>query len=88
MDVVAEDEAGLLAPIVRSRMPRVRGILSEEQKRDEHLLQQLEAGRHRVGPAMDRGGVRFATPERRKGLYDDEEFEGEFSPDDGPEEDV
>jgi len=89
MESLAEDAAQqsqLLAPVNRRGMPRVRGVLSEEQRGDELKLQQLEARRLRVGPGMDRTGVRFATEERRKGLYDDEEFEGAYSPDDGPEE--
>ncbi|GAB7338836.1 hypothetical protein MBLNU457_5528t1 [Dothideomycetes sp. NU457] len=83
----AEQQSQPLAPINRRGMPRVRGVMSEEQRKDELKLQHLEARRLRVGPGMDRTGVRFVTEERRAGLYDDEEFEGAFSPDDGPEDD-
>jgi len=90
MESLAEDavqQSQLLAPVHRRGMPRVRGRLSVEQRDDELKLQQLEARRLRVGPGMDRTGVRFATEERRAGLYDDEEFEGAYSPDDGPDDD-
>lgn len=90
MESLAEDAAQqsqLLAPVDRRGMPRVRGRLSEQNRQDELKLQGLEARRLRVGPGMDRTGVRFATEERRRGLYDDEEFEGAFSPDDGSEDD-
>jgi len=91
MQSLQEDEGAhseLLAPVIRHRMPRIRGIMSDGQKEDELSLQQLEARRHRIGPGLDRSGVRFATPERRRGLYDDEDFEGSVSPDDGPVEDA
>lgn len=88
MDDLSEDEeqqSQLLAPVLRRGMPRVRGKLSEEAREDELKLQQLEAKKFTIGPAMDIGGVRLATEERRRGFYDDEEFEGEVSADDGPE---
>ena len=60
MASVEEDDAlqaDLLAPVVRHRMPRVRGILSEDQREDELSLQQLEARRHRIGPGLERSGA-------------------------------
>ncbi|GAB7350714.1 hypothetical protein MBLNU459_g1270t1 [Dothideomycetes sp. NU459] len=41
----------------------------------EKLLQQLEEKKRVVGPGLDRAGCTLATTERRKGLYDDEDFE-------------
>ncbi|PNS18410.1 hypothetical protein CAC42_6227 [Sphaceloma murrayae] len=86
-DVMEEDEAQseVLAPILRRGMPRVRGRLSEDQREDETKLQQLEAKKLILGPAFDKGGATLATVKRRKGLYDDEDFEGETDADDGPD---
>ena len=68
-------------------MPRVRGVLSEAQKEDEYKLQRLEAKKLALGPMFERGGATLASEKRREGFYDDEDFEGDFSPDDGPAED-
>lgn len=79
----------LLAPVLRIGMPQIPGGLSEAQKVDEQKLQQLEAKRFAIGPAFEKSGVRLATIQRRRGLYEDEDFEGEYSPDDDvPEEDM
>lgn len=81
----AAAQASPLAAVLRRGMPRVRGVLSQSQREDEYKLQQLEAKKLSLGPLFDRGGATLATDRRRNGLYDDEEFEGDFSPDDGPE---
>ncbi|KAF4549152.1 Hypothetical protein D9617_23g005670 [Elsinoe fawcettii] len=86
-DVAEEDErqADNLAPILRRGMPRVRGVLSQEQKDDEYKLQQLEAKKLLLGPVWDKGGASLANNKRRRGFYDDEDFEEEGEADDGPE---
>ncbi|KAF2152326.1 hypothetical protein K461DRAFT_294002 [Myriangium duriaei CBS 260.36] len=80
----ASAQASPLAPVLRRGMPRVRGVLSDRQREDEYKLQQLEAKKLALGPLLDRAGARLASDGRRKGLYDDEDFEGSFSEDDGP----
>lgn len=52
---------------------------------DENKLQQLEAKKLILGPIFDKSGSTLATDHRRKGLYDDEDFEAETDADDGPE---
>ncbi|KAG8627777.1 hypothetical protein KVT40_003650 [Elsinoe batatas] len=86
-DVAEEDErqGNNLAPILRRGMPRVRGTLSQDQKDDEYKLQQLEAKKLMLGPLWDKGGATLVTDKRRRGLYDDEDFEEETEADDGPE---
>ncbi|PSK59210.1 hypothetical protein B9Z65_3534 [Elsinoe australis] len=86
-DVAEEEEAqgASLAPILRRGMPRVRGRLSTDQMEDENKLQQLEAKKLILGPIFDKSGSTLATDQRRKGLYDDEDFEAETDADDGPE---
>lgn len=78
------EQASPLAAVLRRGMPRVRGILSDEQREDEYKLSQLEAKKLSLGPMFDRGGVDLASEKRRIGFYDDDDFEGEFSADDGP----
>lgn len=73
----------LLGPVLRQDMPRLPGGLTESQRSDEQKLQQLEAKKLALGPMFERGGARLATDERRRGLYDDEDFEGEYSADEG-----
>lgn len=61
--------------------------MSDSQKEDEQKLQQFEAKKLILGPTFDRQGATLVTEPRRKGFYDDEDFEGDFSADDGPEAD-
>lgn len=35
----------------------------------------LEKRKREIGPGVDRGGARLATPKRRQGFVDDEDFE-------------
>lgn len=48
----------------------------------EELLQQLEHKKRMVGPGLDRSGCTLVTESRRRGFYDDEDFEEEIEPDD------
>lgn len=85
-DEDAAQQNTLLAPVMRRDVPRQRGQrLKDNALEDELKLQNLEARKALLGPFIDRGGARLANDERRRGLYDDEEFEGEVSADDGPE---
>lgn len=87
MESVAEydvEQESSLAAVYRQGMPRVRGRLSIAQQDDELRLQHLEAKKKAIGPFIDRGGSTLANDHRRRGFYDDEDFEGEVSADDGP----
>jgi len=83
-EVDNQAQSSVLAPILRRGMPRVRGVLSVEQREDELKLQAFEAKKMIIGPLMDKGGVRLVTEARREGFYDDEDFECETSADDEP----
>lgn len=55
--------------------------MTKKQQEDEKNLQALEFKLHQIGPGMDKGGSTLANDDRRRGLYDDEDFEGEVEPD-------
>lgn len=55
--------------------------LQGQRLEGEKLLQQLEEKKRVVGPGLDRAGCILATAERRKGFYDDEDFDDVIEPD-------
>lgn len=56
-------------------------ILRETGLKNEALLQQLEQKKRLVGPGLDRAGCTLMNDQRRRGFYDDEDFEEVIDPD-------
>ena len=65
-----DEESGAVPPRGPGRPRRTdMQIAMESQKA-------LEKKKREIGPGVDRGGATLATPKRRLGFIDDEDFEG------------
>lgn len=57
--------------LAAKRIPGLKGVALER----EELLQQLEQEKRMVGPGLGPAGCIFITDSRRRGFYDDEDFD-------------